>query len=102
MKEPNDYATVPRYSTEADAAECYALALARSKERLQNGTATAQEITFWLQEGSTKKQLEREKLQQDIQVGKAKVKNFESAEKYDLEFQNVMDALKRYGGHNFT
>lgn len=101
--EPVDvsYADIPPVSP--DDAEQLGISLAYDLafRRLRNGTATAQEVTYFLKLGSIKARLENEKLRNENEMLKEKVKTYQAARASDVDYAKVIEAIKRYNG-NFS
>ena len=71
-----------------------------AEEQIINGTASSQVITHFLKLGSMKERLEREKLQNENELLKAKVKNLESAERSEEMYHKVINAMREYSGND--
>ncbi len=69
-----------------------------AEERLDNKTASAQEIVHFLKMGTAKAQLEKQKLEAETQLLESKKEMVESSKKSDMVYQQVLDAIKSYGG----
>lgn len=100
MSERRVVDSLPGLSQEADEQECKALAIQLSKERLRNKTATGAEIMFWVKQAceEQRNQLEMAKISQEIEVGRAKVKNMESAQHTEEMFTKAIEAMSIYSG----
>lgn len=75
-----------------------AMAVDLAEQKLLDGTATSPIITHYLKLGSMRERLEREKLQQENSLLRAKTKSIESIEKDKELYLKVLDALKVYNG----
>ena len=89
----------PALSPEARENQLIALAIDRAEEQLLNGTATSQVITHFLKLGSTKAELEREKLAMETEMMKAKTESLQSAKRVEELYANAIEAMRDYGGH---
>ena len=69
-----------------------------AEEQIINGTASSQVITHFLKLGSTKERLEREKLENENELLRARVKALESAEKSEQAYKRVLKAMREYSG----
>lgn len=67
-------------------------------QRLRDGTATSQETTYFLKLGSTKNNLENEKLRNENEVLKEKVKMFQASRDSNVDYAKVIECMKRYNG----
>lgn len=90
-----------RPATTPDAREkqmiSYAVDLA--EEQLRNGTASSQVITFYLKLGASVTQLEKEKLEKENQLLRAKTEALESAKHSEELFKAAIDAFRSYSGN---
>lgn len=74
------------------------LAFQLAEKKLRDGTASSQVITHFLQLGTEKAKLEREKLRAETDLAQAKVTAVESATTSDEIYRNALDAMRRYQG----
>ena len=70
-----------------------------AEKQLRDGTASAQVITHYLKLGATTARLEKEKLERENELLKAKTKALESAERVEELYTNAINAMRRYGGY---
>ena len=70
-----------------------------SEERMRNGTASSQEIVYWLKVGSKKERQERQKLEEEIKLLKAKTEAIKSAQERNELYSQVIDAIRTYTPH---
>lgn len=77
-----------------------ALAYDLAEQRLREGTASAQEIVHFLRMGDTKTGLEKEKLQHETELLRAKKEAVDSSKKSDERYQEAIDAFRNYSGAN--
>ena len=75
------------------------LAVNLAEQQLRDGTASSQVITHFLKLGTTKAELEKEKLRNENEVLKAKAKSIESAEEVKVLYENALKAMRNYGGY---
>ena len=75
-----------------------ALATNVAEEQLLNGTASAQVITHYLKLGSTKERLEKEKLQKENELLRAKTEALESAKHVEELYKGALEAMRSYQG----
>jgi NurA-like 5'-3' nuclease len=68
------------------------------EERLRNGTATSQETTHFLKLGSTRERIEREMLENQKEVLKAKAEAIQSQKRIEELYAQALSAFKEYGG----
>lgn len=84
---------------EARENQLIALAYDLVEQRLRDGTATSQETTHFLKMGSTKEKLEKQLMEEDCKLRRAKTEAMENQTHSDELYAKVIDALKRYSGH---
>lgn len=88
----------PALTLEAREDQLIAMAMDVVEERLRNGTASSQETTHFLKLGSKKTKLEKEKLQYEIELVKAKTESIQSQQHIEELYSNAISALKLYKG----
>lgn len=88
----------PATTPESEESQCAALATKLSMKRLADGSASSQEVVFWLKNGSLQAQLERERLIEENKLLRAKTAALENTEKGRTDYQVVLRALKSYRG----
>lgn len=75
-----------------------ALAVNLAEQQLLDGTASSQVITHFLKLGTTKAELEKEKLRRENEVLSAKAKAYQSGEEMKELYENAIKAMRDYGG----
>lgn len=88
----------PAQTPEARENQLIALAMDRVEERMLEGKASAQEYVYFLKLGSTKAQLELEKIKQENELIRAKKENLESAKKQEELYTQAIEAMRSYAG----
>ena len=83
---------------EAREAQLISLAMDLVEQRLRDGTATSQETVHFLKLGSSRERYEREKLEKENILLKAKTEALESQARIEDLYEKAIDAMKRYGG----
>lgn len=91
------YPTVNR-SPEDKEKEMISLAYEQAEQELREGRASSQVLIHFLKLGSTKEQLEKAKLQEEVKLVKAKTDSIESSERSEIAYKEALNALKRYSG----
>jgi hypothetical protein len=76
------------------------LAVDLAEKQLSDGTASAQVISHFLKHGSTREILEQDKLRQENELLKAKVEQLASSKRVEELYQNALDAMRTYAGHD--
>lgn len=89
----------PAISVEARESQLVSLAVDLAEQQLRDGTASSQVITHYLKLGSTREKLERERLEEENKLLKAKTKALEDEARTQIDYQKVLKALKTYSGH---
>lgn len=86
----------PALTPEARENQLIALAIDRAEQQLLDGTASSQVITHYLKLGSTKDRLEREKLERENELLKAKTESIQSMQRIEELYKNALDAMRNY------
>ena len=89
----------PALSPEARENQLISLAVDLAEKQLQEGTASSQVITHYLKLGSMRERLEREKLEEENKLLKAKTDAIKSAEKVEELYSKALRAMSRYSGN---
>ena len=76
-----------------------ALAVDLAEEQLREGTASSQVITHYLKLGTTKERIEREKLEKEVELLKAKTESLQSAKNMEELYANALKAMREYSGN---
>lgn len=92
----------PALTPEAEETQCIALAYARAREQLADGTASSQVITHFLKAGyeREKRELELEKLQEENKLLRAKTEELEARKDTSVDLKEVLAALRSYNGYS--
>ena len=91
--------TRPATTPEARRAELINLAENLAAQRLQEGSASAQEIVYYLNMNNPKEQLEIKRLEKEIQMIDAKIQSLKSSENIERMYTEAIEAMRRYGGY---
>jgi hypothetical protein len=75
------------------------LAVDLAEKQMLDGTASAQVITHYLKLGSSREQLEQEKMKQEVELAKAKIESMASAKRVEEMYAEALGAMRAYGGH---
>lgn len=89
----------PALTPEARENQLISLAVDVAEEQLRNGTASSQVITHYLKLGSTKERLEREKLERENELLRAKAEAMQSAQRVEELYTNALNAMRNYSGN---
>lgn len=88
----------PATTPEARENQLISLAVDLAEKQLVEGTASSQVITHYLKLGSTKEKIEKEILQEQKTLIKAKTENLQSAKRIEELYTKAIDAMKNYSG----
>lgn len=89
----------PGLTPEARENQMISLAVNLAEKQLQEGTASSQVITHFLKLGSSKAELEREKLAMENELIKAKTEALQSQKRVEELYLNALNAMKNYSGN---
>lgn len=89
----------PALSPEARENQMISLAVNSAEEQLRNGTASSQIICHYLKLASTREQLEKEKLERENELLRAKTESIQSAKRVEQLYSKALSAMKNYSGH---
>lgn len=90
----------PALTPEARENQMISLAVDLAEKQLQEGTASSQVITHFLKLGSTKQQLEKQKLEEENKLLRAKTENLQMVKKIDELYTEAIEAMRRYSGQS--
>lgn len=76
------------------------LAMDLAEQQLRDGTASSQLITEFVKRGSTKARLEKEMMEEQRELMKAKREALESAQRVESLYADAIKAMRHYGGHD--
>ena len=92
----------PALTPEARENQLIAMAVDLAEKQLLEGTASSQVITHYLKLGSSRDRLEREKLQEENKLLRAKTEQIESMKNMEAKYIEAIEAMKRYSGNGDT
>lgn len=92
----------PALSPEARENQMISLAVDLAEKQLQEGTASSQVITHYLKLGSTKERLEKEKLQEENKLLKAKTEALQSQKRVEELYAEALKAMRGYAGMGYS
>ncbi|MBO7452972.1 MAG: hypothetical protein J6U54_21785 [Clostridiales bacterium] len=76
------------------------LAMDLAEEQLRNGTASSQVITHFLKLGTENAKLERERLENENLLLKARADQIKSSKESGELYANAIEAMRRYSAHS--
>ena len=89
----------PALTPEARENQMIALAVDLAEKQLMEGTASSQVITHYLKLGTTKERLEKEKLEEENKLLRARTDALQSAKRVEELYADAIDAMKLYSGN---
>lgn len=75
-----------------------ALATDLAERQLREGTASSQVITHYLKLGSDRERLERERLEEENKLLRAKTEALEAQKESKVQYEKILKALRNYNG----
>ena len=90
----------PALTPEARENQLIALATDLVEKRLIEGTASSQETVHFLKLGTSKARLERERLELENELTKAKTESIRAQKRSDELFAEAIKAFKTYSGNS--
>lgn len=98
VSQDSNYVSKPATTVESQEDYMISLAINEAEYQIRNHTASSQVITHFLKLGSTKEQQEREKMEEEIKLLKAKTAELEAARERETSYTEVIRALGLYSG----
>ena len=94
----SDRCVRPALTPEARENQLISLAVDLAEQQLRDGTASSQVISHYLKLGSTRASLEKEKLERENELLRAKTENLESAKRIEELYKDALSAMRNYSG----
>lgn len=88
----------PALTPESREKQLISLAVDLAEQQLREGTASSQVITHYLKLGSTREKLERERLEEENKLLKAKTDQLKSMKRMEELYEDAIKAMRNYGG----
>lgn len=88
----------PALTPEAREKQMVAYAVDLAERQLLEGTASSQVITHYLKIGSMREKLERERLEEENKLLRAKTEALQSQKRVEELYINALNAMKLYSG----
>lgn len=89
----------PALTPEARENQMIALAVDLAERQLMEGTASSQVITHYLKLGSMRERLERERLEEENKLLKAKTEALQSSARIEALYEDAIKAMRNYAGY---
>lgn len=96
--EPDSFSHRPYMSPEARENDVIAAAYDLAERQIREGTVSSQVLTVFLKAGAKKERLEREILEEQGKLIRAKTETLESERKDKVAYDEVLAAIKKYRG----
>lgn len=90
----------PALTPEAREKQMVAYAVDLAEKQLLEGTASSQVITHYLKIGSMREKLERERLEEENKLLRAKTEALQSQKRVEELYVNALNAMRRYSGQD--
>ena len=88
----------PALTPESRELQLIALAVDLAEQQLRDGTASSQVISHFLKLGSSRAELEREKLARVNELLRAKADSLQADQRKEEMFREAIEAMRRYQG----
>lgn len=88
----------PALTPESRELQLIALAVDLAEQQLRDGTASSQVISHFLKLGSSRAELEREKLASENELLRAKAESLQAQQRQDEMFKAAIEAMRKYQG----
>jgi hypothetical protein len=88
----------PAFTPEERENQLIAIAVDVTEKQMLDGTATSQQITHYLKLGSSREQLEQQRLLEENKLLRAKVEQIESGARIEDLYQGAIRAIRGYKG----
>lgn len=88
----------PATTVEARENQLISLAVDLAEKQLREGSASSQVITHYLKLGTTKAELEKQKLERENELLLAKTENLKSQQHVEELYAEAIAAMRRYNG----
>ena len=89
----------PAITPEARENQLISLAVDLAEQQLRDGTASSQVITHFLKLGTTRAELEKQKLRIENKKTEAQIKSIENADTMKEVYEKALKAMRDYSGH---
>lgn len=88
----------PATTPEARENEMISLATDLAEQQIREGTASSQVISHFLKLGSTREQLEQQRLAHENELTKVKIEAIESQKRVEELYSQALQAMRSYAG----
>ncbi len=91
--------TRPSLDPEVREKQLVSRAMDLAEQRLMDGTASSQEIVYFLKMGSQKHQAEMDKLREENKLLRAKTEHLEASKVSSAMYEEALKAMRNYAGY---
>jgi hypothetical protein len=88
----------PATTPEGRENEVISLAIDLAEQQIRDGNASSQVITHFLKLGSSREQLEQERLEHENELTRVKIEAIESQQRVEELYMKALEAMRDYGG----
>jgi hypothetical protein len=96
--EPEGTRRKPATTPEAREHQMVSAAIDLAEKQIRSGTASSQVITHFLKLGSTREQLEQQRLQHENELTRVKIEAIESQKRVEELYKEALTAMRSYAG----
>lgn len=97
-RKPKAQTSRPAMTPEMRESQLVVLATDLAEQQLRDGSASAQVIGHYLKLGSSREQLEQEKLRLEHNMAEAKIEQLKSQERIETMYADALQAMSTYQG----
>lgn len=94
----NSYGYSPPMTDEGREMVLIGLAIDEAERQIRNGTASSQILSHYLRLGTTREKLEKERLEREIEMLRAKTEALRSAKRVEELYTDALKAMREYSG----
>lgn len=97
--EPDQTPRKPATTPEARENEVIGLAIDLAEQQIKDGNASSQVITHFLKLGSSREQLEQQRLEHENELTRVKIEAIESQKRVEELYLEALQAMRTYAGN---
>lgn len=98
--EPKKPRRPPATTPEAREKQLISLAVDAAEKQIREGTASSQVISHFLKLGSTREQLEQQRLMREVDLLEKKAEGLESMKRVEALYTEAISAMRTYAGQD--
>lgn len=91
----------PGLTPEARENQLISMAMDLAEQRIRDGTASSQLLTYVMKQGSTTNRLEKEKLETENMLLRAKIEALQAERSTEERYIEAINAMRKYAGAAF-